>query len=107
MSIESTFDQSMTVQAATETPGSMGGTVRTWADAATGIPCRIRLLTASERAMHGSRGLDCTHRIYCSVREITEEQRVVVGGVVYKILVVNNPHRLGHHLEIDVQEQRG
>ena len=70
-------------------------------------PCRIRMLSGSaggaggERFAGGKLTVIATHRVYISVRTITERDRLMIDGIEYEIVAVNQPSE-SKHLEIDV-----
>ena len=65
------------------------------------VPCRIRPLSGGERFAGGKETVIATHRVYCPVTYVTEADRLLIGGVEYKISLVNRPSE-SDHLEIDV-----
>lgn len=105
--IEGLFNQAGQVYRMSQTVDGMGGVTKNMVAHGSAFPCRIRALSARERDMSGSRGVDVTHRLYCSaVVDVTEADEVRVGTTVYQVEFVNDPHAVGHHLEVDLRERR-
>lgn len=107
MSFASLLNQTATIQRQTPTVDDSGGRVE-GAITETEIACRIRPLSARERAMSGAEGTDVTHRMYCAACSISEADRVVVGSTTYEVEFVNrNPGgSSAHHYEVDLREYR-
>lgn len=108
MSFASLLNETATIQQQTPTVDDAGGKVE-GAITETDIACRIRPLSARERAMSGAEGTDVTHRLYCAAGvTITEADRVVVGATTYQVEFVNrNPAgSKSHHYEVDMREYR-
>lgn len=103
MSIETLYDQEMDVLQNAFVRDTMGGVVNTPSVKSTANPCHIRKLSGSERPIVGREGVVSTHRIYCGPDvDIVEQDTAVILEVEYDVLLVDDPHLLGHHLEIDV-----
>ena len=67
-------------------------------------PCRLRLLRGSEQSLVGSEGDVTSHRLYCSALiDITSNDEVVMDdGLRYDVDLPDDPHGLGHHLQVDL-----
>ena len=77
------------------------------------LPCRRRKLKAAEVPDNGRKKQVSTHRIYCGVSADVTENSIksrdeihLSDGSVFEVNTVDDPHDLGHHLEIDVTERK-
>lgn len=105
--LDGLYNQTGQVYRQSETVDSMGGVTKNMAAYGDAFPCRIRAMSARERNMSGSTGVDVTHRLYCAASvTIAEADEVRIGTTVYHVEFVNNPHGAGHHLEVDLRERR-
>jgi len=86
--------------------GTMGGQSTTRAAIGT-MKLRLEALSGTERAIRGAEGVSVTHRLYCNkpvAFDIHEADELTIGGALYQVHHVNDPQRMGHHLEIEVEE---
>ena len=95
-----------TVKALTPTLGTMGGQSTTRTTLGT-MKVRMEALSGTERAIRGAEGVSVTHRLYCNkplAFDIHEADELTIGGAVYQVHHVDDVQKLGHHLEIEVEE---
>lgn len=99
MSLAGLLDKTCTIRRVTRTnTGPEPG--ETWADSATGVPCRISMLRAFEVAqMHNAMAV--THRLYLPYgTDITNDDRVIIDGDTWHVEMVNgDPGSRQHHVE--------
>jgi hypothetical protein len=109
MSFAGLLNATATAYRNTFTQNAMGANVTARAAVVTAFKCRVRQLSASERAMSMSRGTELTHRLYKvpSAVEVAEGDEVEVGTTIYDVLSVYDAGGgQGHHMEIDLRERR-
>lgn len=89
-------------------PGKLGGQLPTFGVLLEDVPCMIQALSASERAILGSEGVEITHRMFCELQSetLTEKDRVVAGSTIYEINLVDDVAGMNHHLELLLTEIR-
>lgn len=94
---------SCTVMMRVHSQSSVGGDKVVTSVYKAGVPCRVRLLAESERDSRlGREGNVATHRFYfASIIALTSNHSLVFGGQTYDVAVVNNPHHLQRHMEVD------
>jgi len=91
----------------TSTTDGIGATSKVYTLYGDAFPCRIRQLSAREREMSGSRGVDLSHRLYCDATvNVNEQDEIHIGSTVYRVEVVNNVDLTSKHLQVDVSERR-
>ena len=101
------LNKTMGLYRSTDVPDSVGGTTEVWLEEQADVPCRVRALSGSERAMLGSTGVDVSHRVYCRpLADVNEKDEFRDGDVYYRITHVNDVDKASHHMEIDCQELR-
>ena len=66
--------------------------------------CRIRQLNAQERFVGGKDGIVSTHRVYCDVVDIRNQDEATINGSVYDVNTINplSSGRKGNKLEVDM-----
>ena len=110
MSFDSLLNQTCSVEriAAPTTRDAVGGFVTGWASQIASVKCHIQQVSADERSMNGSIGVEVTHKLFCrpTSSAIYETDRIKVGSVIYDIESINNVAGLGHHYEIMLREIR-
>ena len=86
------------------TPGAIdpyGNPAETWADHIVGEPCRL-MATKGIEVKVGAAVVIADYQLFIDHVDVTEQDRVVVDGVTYEILLVG--HRQDsdnvHHLEL-------
>ena len=105
MSFESLLNATATIQRATKTKDSLSGVVETWADNATGVPCRVVQLSGREQQLRGAEGVISSHRVFFKLAvDVTEKDRVVVADLTYDVNFVS-PTSKPHHLEVLVKRR--
>jgi head-tail adaptor len=84
-----------TIQRADETPTAQGGIHQTWADLATGVPCRLDVLRSlqiragSETLINAAPGVVLDYTLYVKVeQDISAKDRVIVGGQTFEVQAV-------------------
>ncbi len=84
-----------TIRRAALSRTAQGGIRQTWADLATGVPCRLDVLrglqiTASnEKEIDGALGVVLDYTLYVRHdQDITEKDRVVLGGHTFEVQAV-------------------
>jgi head-tail adaptor len=84
-----------TIQRAVETRTDQGGTRQTWADLATGVPCRLDVLrglqinASNEKEIDGALGVVMDYTLYLKhTQDITEKDRVILGGHMFEVQAV-------------------
>ncbi len=91
------------VEQYTETDTGFGGPTYTWTEKLT-LDARLRPLSGEERLSADKQTLHTTHKLYCDVLDITEQDRYVdPDGNIYHIVFVKNPMNMDRHLEIDLE----
>ncbi len=105
MSFLSMMNATADVTRIATTVDAIGGAIETETTPYTDIPCRIDALSATQRAMSGSVGVEVTHRMFCeSGYTIQDTDTVTSDSVVYDVVYPGDVH--GHHMEIDLKERR-
>lgn len=105
MSFTGLLNQAAIVERVTSTTDSVGGLVEAWAMVGE-IKCRIVPLSARERAMRGTLGVDVSHKAFCALGDFTERDRLRVGATIYRITGIRDAAGHGHHWSVDLQEIR-
>lgn len=84
----------------------LGAAVVLWETYRENVPIMIQALSANERAMLGSTGVDVTHRGFCNPlgEMLTERDRLSVDGITYEITYVDDVAGLSHHLELGLTQ---
>ena len=100
---KSLFNQTLTLQTATETADGMGGITKTWANAGS-FKARISSLTSKERLLQDKQTPMATHRIFCDNFDVSFTDRIKWGDYYFEITGIINPSEMYHHLEIEVRE---
>ena len=105
MSFLSMMDTVADVTRITTGVDEIGGSVETETTPYEAMPCRIDMLSANERAMSGSVGIEATHRLFCaSGFAIQDTDVITIGTDVYDVAYPAGVH--GHHMEIKLKERR-
>jgi len=103
VSIADFYNAAMTVKHVAASRDAAGGVTETTTTRYRDVLCRIRQLSQDERGGLGRELVPSTHRVYCDpATPITTTDLLVIGSDTYNVYRVNDPHGLGHHLEIDV-----
>jgi SPP1 family predicted phage head-tail adaptor len=103
MGIDCTFNKTMTITHLAVSQDAIGGEVYT-SDSTATAKCRIRQLSKDENTSQGRETIDSTHRIYCDASVDVEENDVIaIGTDTFDVRGVDDPHRLGEFLQIDVE----
>lgn len=103
MSIETYYESGIVIQRKTSVSNGLGGMVDSWSTHLT-IDGRIRPLSGNEKISADKNTLYVTHRLYCSILDITEKDRVLFNGVKYEVKFVANPMNFGRYLMVDLEE---
>jgi len=113
MTFSALLISSMQVERRVDTQDAIGGTVERWETVTSAAPCRIRMLSASERVINGGYATDCTHRLYCDPQDLAEGDRITIDGVHYAVESINRHGREatggtypGTFYEVDCYERR-
>lgn len=107
MNISSMFNSLGQVYRSSLASDSIGATERTRTATGEAFLCRIRMLSGTERQVAGARGVDLSHRIYCSASvDVTEEDEITIGSKTYRVETVNDVDLTGELLQIDCRETR-
>lgn len=107
MSIETLFNQTMDVLKNAFQTDTIGGPVNNPVLSSSDNACRIRKLSGRERQLLGREGVVVSHRIYCDAAvDVVENDTIVINNDEYDVELVDDPHLLGHHLEIDAVRRR-
>jgi head-tail adaptor len=84
-----------TIQRASESRTAQGGVRQTWADLATGVPCRLDVLrglqirASNEEEVNGALGVVLDYMLYVKHdQDIAEKDRVVLGGHTFEVQAV-------------------
>ena len=105
MSFLSMLDTAADVTRITTEADDIGGSVETETTPYTDMPCRIDMLSASERGMSGSVGIDATHRLFCAAGyTIQDTDTITIGTAEYEVVYPGDLH--GHHMEVMLRERR-
>lgn len=107
MSFFSLLNTTCDVQRATLKQTDMKTSRQVWTNMSgyTSIPCRIEILSSTERVILGREGVQATHRIYIAAGyTVTEADRIVCGSSTYDLISVL-PYQgasVNHHTELIV-----
>ena len=105
MSFTAMLNQKADVARITTAVDAIGGSEETETTPYEDIPCRLDVLSSSERAMSGSQGVEVTHRMFCGAGfTINDTDTVTVSSTVYEVVHAADTH--GHHMEIMLKERR-
>lgn len=66
------------------------------------IAGRLRTLSKNVQYTNEKRTVYATHRFYCLPSDLTEADRLSIGGVVYKIAAVNNVMNFNIIMQVDL-----
>lgn len=97
------FNQTLTLQRATETADGQGGMTFLWANMGS-FRGRISGLSVDDKLLQNKKTIMATHKIYCDNIDITHRDRIKWGDYYFEIMGITNPSEAYHHLEIDVRE---
>lgn len=100
--IEDYYDTIITIKRKTTADNGIGGKSETWNDHLT-ILGKIRPLNGNERFSADKVTLYATHRLYCTLADITELDRVVYNNQTYEIKYINNPMNMNRFLQVDLE----
>lgn len=110
MSVESYCNQEATLLRHCVTTDRLGACVRDWRPAGT-LPIAIWQMSATERAINGSNGVDVTHTGAWVVRDdvaVTNEDRLQVNHAgqtrIFRVVFVENVQEMNRHVEAQLQE---
>ena len=110
MSFEILMNRTAVVETPTETKTASMGVSVSWATKHAIVKCRFWKMSGDERLLYASFRTEVTHKMVCSARfsDITERDRVVLGGVTYDIEFVDSvdDSDRAHHMEIVLREVR-
>ncbi len=101
MSFTSLLIETCTVQRYTEgAADNYGVPAKTWADHLTDQACRINATTGRE-VLVGAKVVVADYKMFIADIDITEQDRVVSGGVTYEVLLVSDRQNstVDHHKE--------
>jgi len=102
MSMDSLFNQTMSIMRPVVTQDDTGGQVHTDRRIGADERCRVRELTERERVILGREGVAGTHRIYrTGTTTITADCWLRIDKEEYDVVRINDPQRMGHHEQID------
>ena len=105
--IEHFFTEDYIVERNTPISNGMGGYKDAWATHLV-IKAKIRPLTETEKYAADKLTLYATHKLYCKIIDIKEEDRVVdLDGNIYLVKGVINPMKFNNHLQVDLEYVRG
>ncbi len=102
MALENYYNISITTSRVTTATGTMLQTTDTWADNLT-ILGAIRPLKIHEQVKDNKMAVVADYRMYCSVVDILETDRVVADSITYEVKSVKNITVKSHHLELDIK----
>ncbi len=93
----------VTVSRITRTPdGATGGWTESWANAATGVACRVQPLTAKEIAQNQSVDSKVNCRVYFDGRpDVRFDDRLIFGADTIEVIGVRDVDRVGRLLTVD------
>ena len=99
---ESLLNTICVVQNKTTTVDSTGNPVETWADAYTGVACRLQEVSGEEAVMLSRLAVVASHKLWLKADQaVTENNRVTFGGKNYQVTFVRGrPGGETHHLEV-------
>jgi len=85
---------------------SQGGWTRSYTSVETAAICRIRPLSAPERAIAEREEVDVTHRVYFLPDEdVQRGDQLTIGSTSYEVVFPGQPSEPDHHQEVNVREQ--
>ena len=85
----------------------LGAAVVLWETYLENIPVMVQALSANERAMLGSTGVDVSHRLFMNPlsEALTERDRMEIDDEIYDIHYVDDVAGMGHHWEVATSKQ--
>lgn len=103
MAIEDYYDQDVAILQVSRIPDGGGESTEVWNTIET-VKGKKRTLKADEVKLHGKPERKVTDRLYLAYgTNILEVDRVLIEGTTYKIVAIDNPMSMNHHLEIDLK----
>jgi hypothetical protein len=102
MALRSKFKtDTVTVKRATYAISADGERVGSFADHLTGVKCSFQAKGGGPSISGGVDAVRGTHRLYCDVIDIREDDVIVYDSVDYRILFIDN--NFNNHLQIDLE----
>ena len=102
MSLQNLFNAKVNILRITSTPGAMGET-----EVANvlhhNLSCRINWKSGTQRILFNKDTYFRDGKLFCSVVDITTEDRVQYGSVIYEIVGMNNVDEVGKFLVLDIK----
>jgi len=102
MAIEDYFNTELTVQSsAAAASGDMGGAGGAWSDTTVKIKGSLDRLSGSKSGIAAQFIETATHVFLCPASSaVTTANRLKEGSNIYRILYIDTPLNMSHHLEI-------
>lgn len=103
MSLQSLFNSKVNIIRITKTSDNLGGWTEARATLHSNLACRINWKSGAKRIIIDKETYLRDGVVYCSVVDITTEDRLEYKGVDYEIVSVDDTAELGHHLKITIK----
>jgi hypothetical protein len=102
MSLQDLFNIKVNILRITSTPGAMGAT-----EVAnvlhSNLPCRISWKRGNEKVMFDKDTYLRDAKLFCSVVDVTKDDRVQYGARTYQVVDVDNAHNMGEFLTLTLK----
>lgn len=108
MSVESLSVHRVNIQQDVGTADGAGQVPESWVAAQSNVMCRIRPVTADERAKWSGEPIIATHVVYFPDTSVplTEKSRLIYGTRVFAVIDVRNVDELDRYLIVRCRELR-
>lgn len=104
MSFDSLMIHSINVLRRNGSSDGAGGFTLEFAPIASGIKGRIRPASSSEINLGDRWDAAVSHVAYMRPRDVRRDDRLQLGDIIFRVIAVQEPSRMGHHLEVMCQQ---